>query len=453
MATIPPTTPAAQLTDAAAPAIEWPTDSSVYSFLGKIGQGAFASVWKAETHTGSDDQQSHYCAVKVLNLDHVDSDLNEIRMEVQLMRLSLHPNILPCHTAFLAQTQLWVVTPFMNKGSAVHGLQEARRKLKRQHTQKVAAGREASTLLSLEPHILYILHQTLLGLQYIHDNGQIHRDVKGSNILLDGSASVRVADFGVSGWLIPQNEKAKTFVGTPCWMAPEVMEQIHGYDYKADMWSLGITALELAKGYAPYARYPPMKVLILTIQEEPPSLDTYDYDETDYDDNEEDDYPQEWTSNFRQLISWLLQKDPAQRPTCQELLQSPLLATAVSQETLAQEICSVVSDVGGEGGSSSNHATQERGPGQMPAWIDSAEDRPAGTTWVFADGSQVLVSDAKEKEVDDVLSEFDQFCGETGGENYAKKEEEAKAAEQDDMDDFLDEFENLTSGENFQRQV
>jgi serine/threonine-protein kinase OSR1/STK39 len=197
--------------------IEWPTDSSNYSFLGKIGQGAFASVWKAETNnTGT---ETNYCAVKVLNLDHVDSDLNEIRMEVQLMRLSLHPNILPCLTAFLAQTQLWVVTPFMNKGSAVHCLQQARRRLKRRH-QQASGGNYETSLLSLEPHILYILQQTLLGLQYIHDNGQIHRDVKGSNILLDGSASVRVADFGVSGWLIPQNEKAKTFVGTPCWMAP-----------------------------------------------------------------------------------------------------------------------------------------------------------------------------------------------------------------------------------------
>jgi serine/threonine-protein kinase OSR1/STK39 len=243
-------------------------------------------------------------------------------------------------------------------------------------------------------------------------------------------------------------------------ISTEVMEQIHGYDYKADMWSLGITALELAKGYAPYAKYPPMKVLILTIQEEPPTLDTYDYDETD-DDNEEDDYPQEWSSNFTQLISWLLQKDPAQRPTCQQLLQSPLLATAVSQETLEAEICAIVPDVGGDGAAATASASTD--PGHAPVWIETAEDRPAGTTWVFADGSQVLASDAKEKEVDDVLSEFDQFCGETGGENYTsnKKDEEATpvatqhkqaaAAEQDDLDDFLDEFENLTAGENFQR--
>lgn len=177
--------------------IEYPTDSNAYSLSAKIGQGAFASVYKASFHDGN------IVAVKVLNLDKVDSNLNEIRMEVQLMRLSLHPNILPCHTAFLSSSPtsnlLWVVSPFMNKGSAVHALQYVRRR--------------KEVRLSMEKHIWYILRETLQGLQYIHESGQIHRDVKGSNILLDDSSSVKIADFGVSGWLIPQNEKAKTFVG------------------------------------------------------------------------------------------------------------------------------------------------------------------------------------------------------------------------------------------------
>jgi serine/threonine-protein kinase OSR1/STK39 len=315
----------------------------------------------------------------------------------------------------------------------------------------------------------------VLGLQYIHDNGQIHRDIKGQNILLDGSGSVKLADFGVSGWLIPQNEKAKTFVGTPCWMAPgmtypadmvefvvispfslpsvaEVMEQVHGYDYKADLWSLGITALELAKGYAPYARYPPMKVLILTIQEEPPSLETYDYAEQD----DDDAVTQEWSKEFRQIISWLLQKDTTKRPTCQQLLQSPLLRTRDdSRQSLQEEICNKVPDVGAPSGDEKITL-----PGLAPVSIltTTAEDRPAGTTWVFADGSQVLASDAKERELDDVLQELDAFSGETGGENYKKEEcqqqeegETDKKNESDDLDDFLDEFEKTTAGENFQR--
>jgi serine/threonine-protein kinase OSR1/STK39 len=185
------------------------TTTQSYRFLRKIGQGAFASVWSARTTS------CELVAVKVLNLDHVDSDLKEIRNEVQLMRLSLHPNVLFCHTAFLERTQLFVVMPLMNKGSSVSCLQQARKILvQKSHISN------SEPLPCLEPHILYILQQTLCGLKYIHENGHIHRDIKGGNILLNEDGDVKIADFGVSGWLIPQNEKAKTFVGTPCWMAP-----------------------------------------------------------------------------------------------------------------------------------------------------------------------------------------------------------------------------------------
>lgn len=218
--------------------VEWPTDASQYDLTGKIGQGAFASVWRAITtvtfpHAGTTDDenkeqqqqsQQQECAIKVLNLDHVDSNLSEIRLEVQAMRLSSHPNVLSCFTAFVQSTDLWLVTQLMRKGSSLHCIQGARRRL-----------RKENKTIRMEDHILYIMQQTLLGLEYIHENGQIHRDIKAGNILLDANGDVRIADFGVSGWLVnagTQQEKAKTFVGTPCWMVRAAREIL---DYSGGM--------------------------------------------------------------------------------------------------------------------------------------------------------------------------------------------------------------------------
>jgi serine/threonine-protein kinase OSR1/STK39 len=216
--------------------VEWPTDSTQYHLTGKIGQGAFASVWRATTSVtfssaaacaiadgdsdNNKEQKQQECAIKVLNLDHVDSNLSEIRLEVQAMRLSSHPNVLSCFTTFVQSTDLWLVTQLMRKGSSLHCIQGARRKL-----------RKENKTIRMEDHILYIMHQTLLGLEYIHENGQIHRDIKAGNILLDSNGDVRIADFGVSGWLVnagTQQEKAMTFVGTPCWMVGDSLSLCWG---------------------------------------------------------------------------------------------------------------------------------------------------------------------------------------------------------------------------------
>jgi len=108
---------------------------------------------------------------------------------------------------------------------------------------------------------------------YFHSHDQIHRDIKSGNILMDDEGDIFISDFGVSA-NIKSHQKRTTFVGSPCWMAPEVAEQGEGYDFKADIWSLGITSIELAYGEAPNSQKNAMQVLLEILNSPPPALPT-----------------------------------------------------------------------------------------------------------------------------------------------------------------------------------
>ncbi|XP_017236303.1 serine/threonine-protein kinase BLUS1 isoform X2 [Daucus carota subsp. sativus] len=258
-----------------------------YKLLEEIGYGASATVYRA-IYVPTNET----IAVKCLDLDRCNSNLDDIRREAQTMSLINHPNVITAHCSFVVDRNLWVVMPFMDEGSCLHLMKIA-----------YPDGFEESAIASF-------LKETLKALVYLHHHGHIHRDVKAGNILLDSHGKVKLADFGVSACMFDQGDRQRsrnTFVGTPCWMAPEVLQPGSGYDFKADIWSFGITALELAHGHAPFSKYPPMKVLLMTIQNAPPGLD-YDRDKR-------------FSKSFKEMVAMCLVKDQTKRPTAEKLLK------------------------------------------------------------------------------------------------------------------------------------
>ncbi|XP_021743084.1 serine/threonine-protein kinase OSR1-like [Chenopodium quinoa] len=283
---------------------KFPIGPEHYTLLEEIGEGVSALVYRALCILNNE-----IVAIKILDFERCNSDLKNISRESHTMFLVDHANVLKSHCSFVNDHNLWVVMPYMAGGSCLHILKAA-------HPD----GFE-------EVVIATILREVLKGLEYLHSHGHIHRDVKAGNILIGSRGAVKLGDLGVSTCLFDSGDRQRTrntFVGTPCWMAPEVMEQHNGYDFKADIWSFGITALELAHGHAPFSKYPPMKVLLMTIQYAPPTLN-YERDK-------------KFSKSFKQMIASCLVKDPAKRPTVKKLIKHAFFKQARSNEYITRTL-------------------------------------------------------------------------------------------------------------------
>ncbi|CAB0041177.1 unnamed protein product [Trichogramma brassicae] len=214
----------------------------------------------------------------------VDTDLQEIIKEISIMQQCDSPYVVKYYGSYFKNTDLWIVMEYCGAGS-VSDIMRLRKK----------------TLQ--EDEIATILSDTLKGLEYLHLRRKIHRDIKAGNILLNNEGHAKLADFGVAGQLTDTMAKRNTVIGTPFWMAPEVIQEI-GYDCVADIWSLGITALEMAEGKPPYGSIHPMRAIFMIPTKPPPSFRE----------------PDQWSPEFIDFVSMCLVKNPEERATASELL-------------------------------------------------------------------------------------------------------------------------------------
>ncbi|KAB8210231.1 Protein kinase domain protein [Aspergillus parasiticus SU-1] len=266
---------------------------SIYMKQNCIGGGSFGRVYK-----GVDKRTGASVAIKIIDVENAEDEVEDIIQEIAILSELNSPYVTRYHGSFLKGSSLWIVMEFCSGGSCSD--------LMRPGTIP-------------EDYIMIILRELLRGLDYLHSDKKLHRDIKAANILLTSSGQVKLADFGVSGQLSATMTKKNTFVGTPFWMAPEVIKQ-SGYDYKADIWSLGITAIELANGEPPYSDIHPMKVLFLIPKNPPPTLQG------------------NYSKAFKNFVELCLRRDPRERPSARELLEHPFIKRAKKTNYLTELI-------------------------------------------------------------------------------------------------------------------
>lgn len=317
----------AQHEEEASPRVQYPLNSEAYRILDEIGVGVSAVVYKAECLP----MNSALVAIKSIDLDQSRADLDSVLREVKTMSLLSHPNILRAHCSFAVDHRLWVVMPFMSAGSL----------------QSIIGSSFPDGLP--EPCIAIVLKETLNALSYLHDQGHLHRDIKAGNILVDSTGTVKLADFGVSALIYESNTSSGTsgsssssslmlteVTGTPYWMAPEVIHSHTGYSLKADIWSFGITALELAHGRPPLSHLPPSKSLVMKI--------TKRFRFSDYEQSRSEQSPK-FSKSFKDMVASCLDQDPSKRPSADKLLKHPFFKNCKNSEFLVNKVLSGLASV------------------------------------------------------------------------------------------------------------
>ncbi|TPX37819.1 hypothetical protein SeLEV6574_g07856 [Synchytrium endobioticum] len=276
--------------------LQIPSQRGQVELLETIGKGNYGYVYKGRLVASQD-----ITAVKVVFLK--EDELRETLLEVEILKMSAHPNITKYMGSFLKGLDLWICMEFCG-GGALDSLYRALRKP------------------LTEDQIATIMYESLKGLDYLHNHvALIHRDIKAGNLLLTEQGELKLADFGVSAKLQSVGGRARTFIGTPYWMAPEVImadpdsatSRSASYDCKADIWSIGITAIEIADKNPPLSDIHPMRALHL--------IPTSDLGLAK---------PKNWSKAFADFVATCLTKDPTKRPSAAQILEHPFLAKVKS---------------------------------------------------------------------------------------------------------------------------
>ncbi|KAK2815573.1 hypothetical protein Q5P01_026040 [Channa striata] len=280
----------------------------IWEIIGELGDGAFGKVFKAQNK-----QTGVLAAAKVIDTK-TEEELEDYMVEIDILASCEHQNIVQLLDAFYYEGKLWILIEFCAGGAVDAVMLELERAL-------------------TEPQIRVVCKQTLQALVYLHDNKIIHRDLKAGNILLTLNGDVKLADFGVSAKNTKTLQRRDSFIGTPYWMAPEVVmcetSKDRPYDYKADIWSLGVTLIELAQIEPPNHEMNPMRVLLKIAKADPPTLMQ----------------PSRWSPEFSDFLKRCLDKNVDNRWNATQLLQHSFVSSLTDNKPLRELIAEAKAEV------------------------------------------------------------------------------------------------------------